>query len=58
VKYLTPVVVGSLFIINVTERIKSAYGGYSRIAEFFGGWLVIILFIVVAVMLYKKKEKE
>ncbi|MDH4211812.1 MAG: sodium-dependent transporter [candidate division WOR-3 bacterium] len=58
VKYLTPIVVGALFITNVVDRVKAAYGGYSRIAEFLGGWLVIIVFVVVAVILFKKKGRS
>ena len=58
IKYLTPVVVGALFLTNVVDRVKSAYGGYSRIAEFIGGWLVIITFVVVAVFLFKKKGRK
>lgn len=58
VKYLTPIVVGVLFITNIIDRIKTPYGGYSRLAEFLGGWLVLIIFIVVAVLLYKRKVKE
>jgi len=57
IKYLTPVVVGILFITNIIDRLKTPYGGYSRLAEFLGGWLVLIIFIVVAVFLYKKRRK-
>ncbi len=58
VKYLTPVVVGALFITNVIDRVKSAYGGYSRVAEVIGGWLVVAVFVVVAVLLFKKKGRK
>ncbi|UCG29388.1 MAG: sodium-dependent transporter [candidate division WOR-3 bacterium] len=58
IKYLTPVVVGALFITNVIDRVKSAYGGYSRIAEVIGGWLVVAVFVVVAVLLFKKKGRK
>lgn len=58
VKYLTPIVVGILFLTNVYDRITSSYGGYSRMAEFLGGWLVLIVFIAVAVILYKIKRRE
>lgn len=58
VKYLTPIVVGILFLTNVYDRIMSSYGGYSRMAEFLGGWLVLIVFIAVAVILYKIKRRE
>jgi len=58
IKYLTPLVVGILFITNVVERVKESYGGYSRLAEFLGGWLVLIVFITAAVILYKMKRRE
>ncbi len=58
IKYLTPVVVGILFITNVIDSIKTSYGGYDRLAEFLGGWLVLIILIVVAIFLYKKKGRE
>ena len=57
IKYFTPVVVGALFITNVIDRMKEAYGGYSRVAEVLGGWVVIIAFVVVAVVLFKKKRR-
>ena len=58
VKYLTPIVVGILFLTNIVDRVRTSYGGYSRLAEFLGGWLILIIFIVVAVILYKKKGRE
>ncbi|UCC11891.1 MAG: sodium-dependent transporter [candidate division WOR-3 bacterium] len=58
VKYLTPIIVGALFITNIYNRIMSSYGGYDRLAEFYGGWLVIIIFIVVAIILYRMKRRE
>ncbi|UCF71006.1 MAG: sodium-dependent transporter [candidate division WOR-3 bacterium] len=57
IKYFTPIVVGALFITNVIDRVKAAYGGYSRVAEFLGGWLVIIAFVIVAILLFKKKGR-
>lgn len=57
IRVLTPVVVGALFITNVIDRIRTAYGGYPRIAEFIGGWLVIGIFIAVGVLLFKKKRR-
>ena len=57
IKYFTPVVVGALFITNVIDRVKAAYGGYARIAEVLGGWLVIACFIIVSVILFRKKRR-
>ncbi len=58
IRFVTPVIVGVLFINNIIQRISSAYEGYPRPAEFFGGWLVIIVFIVVAIILYRMKRRE
>jgi hypothetical protein len=41
----------------VIDRVKAAYGGYARIAEVLGGWLVIACFVVVAVILFRKKRR-
>lgn len=57
IKYLTPIVVAVLLVTNIIDRIKSSYGDYSRLAEFLGGWLILIIFIIVAVFLYKRKVK-
>jgi len=58
VKYLTPIVVGILFLTNIVDRIRTSYGGYSRLAEFLGGWLILIVFIGIAIILYKRKGKK
>jgi NSS family neurotransmitter:Na+ symporter len=58
IKYLTPIVVGILFLTNIVDRVRTSYGGYSRLAEFLGGWLILIVFIGVAIILYKRKGKE
>ncbi|OPX17520.1 sodium-dependent transporter [candidate division WOR-3 bacterium 4484_100] len=58
IKFLTPIVVGILFVTNIIERIKAPYGGYSRFAEFLGGWLLIILFIIIAVFLFRTRRRE
>jgi NSS family neurotransmitter:Na+ symporter len=57
IKYLTPIVVTGLLVTNIIDRIKSSYGDYSRLAEFLGGWLVLIIFIAIAVFLFKRKVK-
>jgi len=63
IKYLTPIVVAALLVINIIDRLKAPYGAdfdppYTRTMEFLGGWLVLIIFIIVAVMLYKKRGKQ
>ena len=58
IKFLTPIVVGILFATNIIERLKAPYEGYSRFAEFLGGWLLIILFIIIAFLLFQKRRRE
>ncbi|MCX7757088.1 MAG: sodium-dependent transporter [candidate division WOR-3 bacterium] len=58
IKILTPVVVLFLVLSNIIDRIKTAYGNYPRIAEFLGGWLLVIIFIITAIILYKQKHRS
>ncbi len=58
VRYFIPLVSLILLIYTLKERILSPYGGYPRLAEFLGGWLVIIIFVVISILLSIKKPKE
>jgi NSS family neurotransmitter:Na+ symporter len=57
IKILTPLVVLFLVISNTLERIKSSYGGYPRLAEFLGGWFIVIIFILVSIILYNQRSR-
>ncbi|MFC1475694.1 sodium-dependent transporter [Candidatus Zixiibacteriota bacterium] len=58
VKFILPVVAVVLLGAEILDRIKGAYGGYPRIAEFIGGWLVVILLLIMGVILAKISIKE
>ncbi len=50
-KYITPVVLIILILSWLGVRINGSYEGYSREAEFLGGWLLVFLIPLVAVIL-------
>jgi len=58
VRYFIPLISLVLLVYAVKERILKPYGGYPRLAEFLGGWLVIIIFVVLSILLSVKKTKE
>lgn len=58
IRYFVPFISLILLIYTLKERLFAPYGGYPRIAEFLGGWLVIIIFVVVSILLSSVKRKE
>ena len=63
IKYVAPLALLFLIGAETVTRIKGAYGGYPRWAEFLGGWLLILLLPLVglffqAIPWAKKKEPE
>ncbi len=58
IRFITPLVVGVLIATVIIDRVKSAYEGYPRIAEFMGGWLVVIAFAIVSYVLYRLKGRD
>lgn len=58
VKIVTPVVLVVLLTLTIIERIKSPYGGYPRIAEFLGGWLVVGAFVIISIILSRVKGRR
>lgn len=50
-KYITPVVLIVLVLSWLGVRINGSYEGYPREAEFFGGWLLVLLIPLAAVIL-------
>jgi len=58
IKYFTPVVLVILVGSELISRIKGSYENYPRLAEFLGGWLVLIAIVVAGFFLYKSKGKE
>jgi NSS family neurotransmitter:Na+ symporter len=58
IKYLTPLVLIVLFVVNVVTVIREPYGGYSRLAEFLGGWLIVAVLVIVSIVIMKRRTKE
>ena len=50
-KYVTPIVLGSMAVANATKEISSPYGGYPMEALLLFGWLVISGIVVIAYFL-------
>lgn len=58
IKYIVPISSLVIFITALYDRIRESYGGYPRLAEFLGGWLLLIIFGLVAYILSKQKGVE
>jgi NSS family neurotransmitter:Na+ symporter len=58
VRFLIPIVLGALILAEVWERIKGSYGDYPRLAEFLGGWMVILLLPIVGIILMMVKRRS
>ncbi|MCK4353574.1 sodium-dependent transporter [candidate division WOR-3 bacterium] len=58
IKFITPLVLILLLVFLIIEKIKGAYGGYSRGAEFLGGWLILIVFFIISIVLMKVRSRK
>lgn len=58
IRYFVPFISLVLLLYTIVNRIREPYGGYPRLAEFLGGWLVIALMVVVSIVLSIMKGKE
>jgi len=58
VRVITPLALLVLIILEAVDRIKAPYGGYPRSAEFWGGWLFIILLPVLGIIFMWIKRRE
>jgi NSS family neurotransmitter:Na+ symporter len=58
VRFFIPIVLGALILAEVWDRIHGSYGGYPRLAEFLGGWMIILLLPVVGIILMLVKRRE
>ncbi len=56
IKIVTPLALLVLLSNEIIDRIKGAYENYPRWAEFVGGWFVLLLIAVTALLLTRKKE--
>ncbi len=50
IQWIIPAVTGFILVFTIVDRIKEPYGG-NYLAEFLGGWLIIGLFAVIAVLM-------
>jgi NSS family neurotransmitter:Na+ symporter len=58
IRFLIPVVLGALILFELWERIKGSYGDYPRLAEFLGGWMIVLLLPVFGIILMLVKRRE
>ena len=58
IRFLIPIVLGFLIIAELLERIQGSYSGYPRLAEFLGGWMMILLLPVFGIILMLVKRRE
>ncbi len=56
-KILAPLVLLVLLGTEIYQRICSSYGGYPRIAEFIGGYGLLILFFLLSLIFMKKRGR-
>ena len=59
IKFITPIVLIILLVLNFIERIKDPYEGYPGFMQLVGGWGMMAVFIILGIvfMLIKTKEK-
>ncbi len=55
---LVPLASFILLILSLKDVLTKPYGGYPRTAEILGGWVPIIGFLVISVLLSRRKTKE
>ena len=57
VKFVLPLVAVVLLTAEILARIESSYGDFPRIAEFFGGWFLVILLPILGIILATIKAR-
>lgn len=58
VKYLIPIVVGALVFTEAANLIKNGYGGYPAKALFLGGWLIVVLLLIISLLISLLRDKR
>jgi NSS family neurotransmitter:Na+ symporter len=58
IRFLIPVVLGVLIVAELWERIKGSYGDYPRLAEFLGGWMMVLLLPILGIILMIAKRRK
>ncbi|MCK4224798.1 MAG: sodium-dependent transporter [candidate division Zixibacteria bacterium] len=56
IRFLIPVILGVLILFEILERIKGSYGSYPRLAEFLGGWMMVLLLPILGIILMIAKR--
>jgi len=54
IQWIVPAVTSFILIFTIADRIKAPYGG-NPLAEFLGGWLLLGLFAIIAVLMSRMK---
>ncbi len=57
IKILAPVVLVVLLGVEIYGRIRDPYGGYPRMAELIGGYGLIALFVIISIVLMRKRGR-
>lgn len=58
IKFITPVILGLLLVLNLIERIKEPYEGYPRLMQILGGWGLVGVIIVLGIVFMVVKDRE
>jgi NSS family neurotransmitter:Na+ symporter len=58
IRFFVPVVLGGLILAELLERIKGSYMDYPRLAEFLGGWMMVLLLPVLGIILMIVKRRD
>ena len=57
-RYITPVVLLTILVINLYHEIMTTYSGYPRWATMLGGWGTLIILFILGYILWKKSSRE
>jgi NSS family neurotransmitter:Na+ symporter len=58
IMFVTPVVLAIVIAMEIKDRVFGAYGDFPRWAEFAGGWAVIIVLPIIAILLMRMKTRR
>ena len=58
IKFITPVALVVILVVNIAKEIKEPYGGYPWWSQLLAGWGVLLGFGILGFFLYKKKGAD